>query len=220
MAETKKAFERRQKQNFFDKYIKGKVIDIGVGRIDTHDGADPLTEDCDTWDKDNGDATLMQSIQNETYDTVYTSHLLEHISNPTLAIHNWFRILKQGGYLIISVPHRDLYERKKQLPSKWNADHKFFILPEECEPPHTFSLMGLVKQALKGQDYKIVSLNVQNTCTNVNIPEEHGNGEYSIEVIIEKSSIKVDEGSDSNIDTATSGEAPPRKRRTRTTKTK
>lgn len=188
MAETKKAYDRRVKEGFFDKYVKGKVIDIGVGRIDTHDGADPLTPDCDTWDKDNGDATYMKGVEDETYDTVYTSHLLEHLNNPVEAIKNWFRILKKGGHLIICVPHRDLYERKKTLPSKWNLDHKFFILPFECEPPNTFSLSGLIGYGLKGEEYIVEYIKECNTCTPDNLQDlkQHGNGEYQIEAVIRK----------------------------------
>jgi predicted SAM-dependent methyltransferase len=186
MAETSKAFNRRVREGFFERYVKAPVIDIGVGRIDTHDGADPLTNDCDTWDKDNGNAEHMFGVADESYMTVYTSHLLEHLNEPILAIQNWFRILKKGGYLIISVPHRDLYERKKTLPSNWNGDHKFFILPDTEEAPHTRSFRHLIEQALDGKNYKIKELKVQNTCTNVDKPHEHGNGEYSIEAIIYK----------------------------------
>jgi len=186
MAETKKAYERRIKEGFFDKYVKQPVIDIGVGRIDTYDGADPLTETCDTWDKDNGNAELMEGVKDETYNTVYNSHLLEHLNNPIKAIQNWFRILKKGGHLIISVPHRDLYERRKTLPSKWNADHKFFLLPKTDEPPHTKSFKGLIEEALDGHRYTIKSIRVIDTNTNNDKPNEHGNGEYSIEAIIYK----------------------------------
>jgi SAM-dependent methyltransferase len=186
MAETSKAYQRRINEGFFDKYIHGKVIDIGVGRIDTHDGADPLTPDCDTWDKDNGNAELMEGVADESYDVVYNSHLLEHLHNPERAILNWFRILKKGGYLIMSVPHRDLYERKKTLPSNWNLDHKFYLLPDTAEPPHTVSFKWLIERALQDKAYKLISMKVQNTCTNLDRPHEHGDGEYSIEAIIYK----------------------------------
>lgn len=186
MAETSKSKPRREANGFFDKYVKGKVIDIGVGRVDTYDGADPLTDWCDTWDKDNGDAHYMKGVADETYDLVYNSHLLEHLENPCLAISNWFRITKKGGYLIMAVPHRDLYERKKVLPSKWNLDHKFFILDDWSEPPNTFSLRHLIEQGLRLEKYEIVSIEVNNTCTNVSRSEEHGNGEYQIEAIIKK----------------------------------
>jgi SAM-dependent methyltransferase len=186
MAETSKAYERRVKEGFFEKYVKGKVIDIGVGRIDTHDGSDPLTPDCDTWDKDNGNAELMSSVADETYNTVYNSHLLEHLNQPILAIQNWFRILKKGGYLIICVPHRDLYERKKNMPSQWNRDHKFFILPETEELPDTKSLKAIINEALVDEPYKLISITTQDTSNNKDKPHEHGNGEYQIEAIIYK----------------------------------
>lgn len=184
MAETKKAHERRLKEGWFDNYITGKVIDIGVGRIDTHDGADPVTPDCDTWDKDNGDAHDMHGVENEAYDTVYCSHLIEHLEDPVRAIRSWWRILKPGGYLIIVAPDRDSYERKTTLPSKWNADHKFFLTANRSYPPHTFSLFGIIESAIRG--YKIELMRTINTCTNMDKPEEHGDGEYSIEVIIKK----------------------------------
>jgi len=186
MAETSKSRPRREANGFFDKYVQGKVIDIGVGRIDTHDGADALNETCDTWDKDNGDAHYMHGVEDETYDTVYNSHLLEHLEDPVLAIKNWYRILKKGGYLIMAVPHRDLYERKKTLPSKWNLDHKFFILPENSEPPNTYSLRSLIKEALKDRKHNIISIEVNDTSNNHDMQEEHANGEYQIEAIIKK----------------------------------
>ena len=164
MAETSKSKPRRIAEGFFDKYVKGKIIDIGVGRIDTYDGADPLTEDCDTWDKDNGDAHLMDTVDNEVYDTVYCSHLIEHLEYPEQAIQNWFRILKPGGYLIIAAPDRDSYERSKVLPSKWNADHKFYLTLDYNEPPNTYSLISLVENALREIDFAIVEDKTINTC--------------------------------------------------------
>jgi SAM-dependent methyltransferase len=186
MAETTKSKPRRESEGFFKKYVKGKVIDIGVGRIDTYDGADPLNGWCETWDKDNGDAHLMEGVPDDMYNLVYNSHLLEHLENPTLAIRNWYRITQKNGHIIIAVPHRDLYERKKVLPSKWNEDHKYFILPESSEPPNTYSLRGLIEEALRGLKYRIISIQTNDTSNNKDRPEEHGNGEYQIEAIIKK----------------------------------
>lgn len=186
MAETSKAHQRRVNEGFYQKYIKGHGIDIGCGRIDTHDGADTIsTENCVHHDKDMCDATTMDIYADNTFDYVYSSHVLEHIDDPVTAIRNWVRICKPNGHIIISAPHRDLYERKKTLPSKWNADHRFFLLPDSCEPPHTFSMTGLLAAA----GIKDYEMTIQNTCTNVDKPEEHGNGEYSIEVIIKKNDL-------------------------------
>lgn len=192
MAETKRAHQRRLDAGWFGKYIKGDVIDVGCGRIDTHDGADPITPDCEMHDKDICDATTMDAYQDNQFDTVYASHILEHLDDPITAIRNWYRICKPGGYIIISVPHRDLYERQRMLPSRWNLDHKTMWLPDRCDPPHTFHLWDVLATALRGvcKDSDvyahIIHYKVEDTCTNHDRPDLHPDGEMSIEAIIMK----------------------------------
>lgn len=181
--ETGKAHDRRVREGFFENYCNGKGIDIGVGRIDSH-GADPLLPDIDTWDKDNGDATFMAGVEDESYDFVYTSHILEHISNCYLALRNWWRILKPGGYLILFVPHRDLYEKRTELPSRWNGDHKFFLLPEKEELPYTIGLLPLVTGALPTAE--VVYMNECSEGHTITDPDIHSDGEISIEVVLQR----------------------------------
>jgi len=85
--------------------------------------------------------------------------------------------------VFISIPHRDLYERKKTLPSKWNADHKYFYLPYQSEPPHTFSVDSILTKFFEYYSYDI---RVVDTSTNNDKPDEHANGEFSIEILIKK----------------------------------
>lgn len=193
MAETSKALPRLKAIGFYDQHIVGKkVIDVGVGRLDTHDGADPICEWAEMHDKDICDATTMDAYGDESFDTVYASHILEHLVDPVTAVKNWLRICKKGGVVFISVPHRDLYERKKTLPSKWNEDHKYFYLPYNSEPPCTFALVDIINLA---QPFKFpledkfaypVHMKVIDTSTNHDKPEEHANGEFSIEARIYK----------------------------------
>jgi len=185
MAETSKAKARREAEGFYEEYIIGKsVIDVGVGRLDTHDGADPICSHAEMHDKDICDATTMEAYADESFDTVYASHILEHLTDPITAIQNWIRICKPGGHIIISIPDRDLYERKKELPSKWNADHKYFYLMDESYPPHTFSFKSVVMTALcKNNMVKFQKIDL---VTNKDKPEEHANGEFSLEAIIKK----------------------------------
>lgn len=188
MAETRKAHTRRLREGFYEAYCRGLGIDIGVGRIDTYDGEDALlVEDIHTWDKDNGDATFMLGVEDETYDFVYASHILEHISNPTLALKNWWRILRPGGYLILFVPHRDLYEKRTSLPSRWNNDHKFFLLPQEDDLPFTLGLRQLVEGALQELGMQIVYVKCCSEGHTITDPQLHSDGEYSIEMVVAKS---------------------------------
>ena len=125
MGETSKARERRLKEGWFDKYAPEGLSGIDLGCSD-----DPLNHTFRRWDIQfgDGDATIMEGIPDNTFQTVYASHLLEHVRYPSLAIKKWFDILKPGGHLIICVPHRDLYEKKRFPPSNWNHDHKCFWL--------------------------------------------------------------------------------------------
>lgn len=192
MAETTRAYPRRLAAGYFEKYITGNVIDVGVGRFDTFDGADPVTPDCVMHDKDICDATTMEVYDNDTFDCVHASHILEHLNDPMMAIRNWYRICKPGGHIIITVPHRDLYERQRMLPSRWNRDHKTMWLPDRCDPPHAFNFHSVIVDALKelvpGPDVfaHIVSYETFDTCTNHDRPNEHPDGDMCIEAIIRK----------------------------------
>jgi len=59
-------------------------------------------------------------------------------------------------------------------------------LPYSCEPPHTFSVEGILL-ATGIQEYW--DIEVIDTATNKDKPEEHSNGEFSIEVIIKKNEV-------------------------------
>jgi SAM-dependent methyltransferase len=101
-----------------------------------------------------------------------------------VAIQNWFRICKPGGHVIIVVPHRDLYEKRQCLPSRWNGDHKTFYLPETTEPPDTLSFRGIIERALP--DVNLVSFRILDESWISESPDVHSAGEYSIEAIIKK----------------------------------
>jgi len=180
IGETLKSRKRRLREGFFEKYCQGKGIDIGCGPYDR------IMPDVDGWDKEDGDAALMAGIPDETYDYAYSSHCLEHIIDQSRALQNWLRILKKGGFLIISVPHRDLYEKKERLPSQWNKDHKRFYLPDKDSPPDTVSFRRVVEEAI-GKEAEWIYLKI---CKEgwVPLPDHvHPRGEYQIEAVLRKS---------------------------------
>ena len=101
----------------------------------------------------------------------------------------WYELVASEGHLIIVVPHRDLYEKKKELPGYWNPGHKWFFLPDISEEPCTKSLKGTVMDAIP--DANIVSFGVldENYDPNGRLSRghRHSEGEYSIEIIVNKS---------------------------------
>lgn len=131
--ETSKNKALRESRYEYDFLKTGKGLDIGCGN-------DPINPWCDRWDKAQGDATFMENAQDFYYDWVHSSHCLEHLAEPRTAVHNWWRLLKPGGHLLITVPCFFLYE-KKSWPSSFNRDHKqkFTLL----EKKNTLSLLSL-----------------------------------------------------------------------------
>lgn len=181
LGETQKSYERRVREGWFEKYAPEDKPGIDIGCQ-----FDPLNQTFRRWDilfGDN-DATFMEGVNDNTFHTVYASHVLEHLYNPVAAIQNWFRILKPGGHLIINVPHRDLYEKNLDLPSRWNPAHKFYYLPEKSEAPCTISLKDIVTRAVP--DAEVVLLRVLDEGYNGGKPEDHPEGEFSIELIVRK----------------------------------
>jgi ADP-heptose:LPS heptosyltransferase len=60
---------------------------------------------------------------------VFSSHLLEHIADYRAALREWWRLVKVNGYLVLYLPHRDLYPRIGEPGS--NSDHKHDFAPED-----------------------------------------------------------------------------------------
>jgi SAM-dependent methyltransferase len=182
MGETSKAKSRRLRENWFEKYAPEQKSGIDIGCSD-----DPLNHTFRRWDIQfgDGDATFMEGVPNGVFHSVYASHVLEHLIHPAKAIERWYDILSPGGHLTIVVPHRDLYEKRRVLPSNWNHDHKYFWLPEEEDLPCTKSLRKEILKRIPNAN--IVSFRVIDDGYNYSLgKEEHPIGEYSIEAIIQK----------------------------------
>jgi len=102
---------------FRERYLSGRVIDIGCGR-------DLVCPSAEPFDMPDGDAQQIASLrENNAYDTVHSSHCLEHMRDPIVALAQWWKLVKPGGHLIIVVPDEDLYEQGF-WPSRFNHDHK------------------------------------------------------------------------------------------------
>ena len=116
---------------------------------------------------------------NESFNTVYSSHCLEHIWDYKLSLKEWFRILKTGGEMVLLLPHKFLYEKKEDLPSRYNSDHKRFYTPA--------SLLKEIEDSLKPNTYRVILLKDFDSGFDYSIPpEKHSRGNYSILLILEK----------------------------------
>jgi SAM-dependent methyltransferase len=123
-AEFRKSYVRRIKDGFMARYLSGDHI-LDVGYRSNEPGVVPVTEVAIGigLDYPGYDGTNLP-FGDDTQDAVMASHVLEHIPNyrPTLA--EWFRVLKPGGFLILFLPHKYLYEKRPDIPSLLNPDHR------------------------------------------------------------------------------------------------
>lgn len=204
MAETRKAHERRMAEGWYRKFVGMPLLDVGSG-------VDPIPvsgavhwdyqwtyEENDhqlSWKNEPGDrdAQTLAGLPDESFTTVYASHILEHLEDPKEALRNWWRVLRPGGFLVVVVPHRDLYEKRATHPSRWNprdreggGGHLTFWLPDRDEAPDTLSLARVLTEVLPGlaevHDFRVV-----NAGYDYSLPADvHPVGEYAIEVVVRK----------------------------------
>jgi SAM-dependent methyltransferase len=95
------------------KYVKGRLLDIGAGRLTHQKMLSPLVDSYISLDKflSHPELDLLADLLNglpfkdESFDSIFCSQVLEHLFDPKRALKEIYRILKKDGYLILSVPH-------------------------------------------------------------------------------------------------------------------
>lgn len=147
----------------YHKYLLGDGIDIGCGN-------DPVLPGVRKFDiiHGDGDAQKMDSIGDESFDFVYSSHTLEHVHNPLEALLNWWRILKFNGHLVVMIPEEDLYEQSIWPPA-WNDDHKrtFAIHRDKSWSPQTTNVLDLVRHL---PDHKLLLIETLDANYDYSVP--------------------------------------------------
>lgn len=67
-----------------------------------------------------------------SFDFVFSSHLLEHISDYKAALREWWRLIRPEGHLVLYLPHKDLYPRigTKEEKEEWEEWAKKYQVVE------------------------------------------------------------------------------------------
>ena len=149
-SEASKAVTRRLRDPLFQtRAFCGRGIDVGAGGdgVGNWKSLFPQMVDCRDWDViwGDGDAQFLEGIEDESYDFVTSSHCLEHMKDPFVALANWWRVLKPNGYLSVIIPDEDLYEQG-QFPSTFNGDHKwtFTLFKLESWSPRSVNVVSFL----------------------------------------------------------------------------
>ena len=90
------------------------------------------------------DATDLSRIPADTYDFLFAAHCLEHIANPVRALHEWKRVLRPGGLMIVVLPnHSKTFDHKRPLTpvSHMLDDYRHNVT--EDDPTHLGEILEL-----------------------------------------------------------------------------
>lgn len=160
--ETGKSMLRRSGDSrFATRYFVGNAIDVGSGddSLANYKHMFPLLRDVRSYDQIDGDAKFMMGVSDAAYNCVHSSHCLEHMVDPAIAIHNWLRVCKPGGHLVIVVPDFEQYEQGF-WPSRYNPDHKwsFSIDGKAHHPRHLVLLQPGVLYQLFGDRIRMLKI--------------------------------------------------------------
>jgi SAM-dependent methyltransferase len=64
------------------------------------------------------EASCLNGIGDRSYDCVLSCHCIEHLANPLAALKEWRRVLREDGYLVLVVPHRNgTFDRARPVTS-------------------------------------------------------------------------------------------------------
>jgi SAM-dependent methyltransferase len=59
---------------------------------------------------------LLDSVKSNTFDFVYSSHVLEHTPNPIAALNDQLRIVKSGGIVYVAMPNKkNTFDRTRKV---------------------------------------------------------------------------------------------------------
>jgi len=131
----------------------------------------------------NHEECVVSGLDRESVDVVVMSAVLEHLTNPFKVIRSAMDALRPGGNLIISVPSRDLYERKLDVPSRWASGHQRF---------YTVSSLFLEVQAACGiNTFRVRYAREFDRGHSYDSPhEKHAHGSYATVVVFEKTGYR------------------------------
>lgn len=178
-SESTKSYLNKINTGFFEKYLSGSnILDIGYKGGDPE--ALPIVEQAIGVDRDfpNYDGSRLP-FPDESQDAIYSSHCLEHIANYKAVLIDWYRVTRIGGYIIIIVPHKYLYEKKAALPTQWGGDHQRFYTPA--------SLLKEIEDTLPINGFRIRHLADNDLNFDYSLPaNQHSTGCYEIELVLEK----------------------------------
>jgi SAM-dependent methyltransferase len=64
------------------------------------------------------DSIDLEALEDNAYDAVFSSHVIEHLANPLRALAAWRRVTRPGGHMLIVAPHmQGTFDHRRALTS-------------------------------------------------------------------------------------------------------
>ena len=125
--------------NESSKYAKGKLLDVGCGDKPYYQIFSKKVASYVGLDLHGGDivgSALELPFKNNSFDTVLSTQVIEHITEPQIMIKEVYRVLRKNGCLILTAPlfwclheePNDYFRFTKYSLSKLFKDNKFEII--------------------------------------------------------------------------------------------
>jgi SAM-dependent methyltransferase len=99
--------------------------------------------------KENGyqfisEASELSSIDDNSYDFLLSSHVIEHLANPLKAVTEWKRVIKPGGLMVIIAPDKQrTYDHKRPLTSFEHIIEDYINKTDESDMTHLWEIIEL-----------------------------------------------------------------------------
>ena len=90
------------------------------------------------------EASCLDGIPDASYDFVLSSHCIEHLANPLQGLSEWIRVLKDGGLLVLVVPHKDgTFDHRRPVTTLSHLIQDFHARMPEDDMTHLDEILRL-----------------------------------------------------------------------------
>jgi SAM-dependent methyltransferase len=90
-------------------------------------------------------------LADEAFDYVFSSHCLEDLEYPEIALKDWWGKVKVGGHFVLYLPHKDFYPNIGQVGC--NVKHQHDFLPEDItEMMDKFATYEILHQRVSSEN--------------------------------------------------------------------
>ena len=140
---------KKNENNHETRYKTGQIINVTSGWEQAVEGKDKFN-----WflmNKGNiffQDATNLNKIDDNKYDFVISSNVLEHIANPLKALHEFKRVIKKNGYIAIIVPYyKHTFDFKRSVTTIEHIKEDFINNVGEDDLTHLKEVVDLTDES-------------------------------------------------------------------------